>query len=416
VPNALRTMFRLAIVVTALSAPPHAFAGNADLVHAVAPTRTGVMRTVNSTADSNDGNCDVANCTLREAVIAAQGGDVIDFSSLFNTPQTISLLTELPLIQGSITIQGAGAHLLTVRRDPAAMTNFRVFTTGGGSFVIVTINGMTITGGVVGAGESGGGINAFTQLVLNQVHVTGNTAGVGGGVQVAFANGEFTNCTFSNNTSSNADASGGGIFFLANTGNILSVVNSTISGNHAGTAAGISHFSVGAGTTLEIVNSTIVNNTAGAAAGGIRTFTQDNGSATTTLRNTIVAGNSPTNLTTATLNGAPTAVQTLGFNLSNDYNAVFVLQASDITANALLGPLQDNLGRTPTHAPLFGSPALDGGNSSGSSTDQRGFLRPRDLPGIPNASGGDGGDIGAFEAQTAPAFDALLLDGFEGPA
>jgi CSLREA domain-containing protein len=87
--------------------------------------------TVNATADTSDGNCNVANCTLREAVTAAQSGDVIQFSSLFNAPQTISLQTALPLIENSITIQGTGAHLLTVRRDPAAATNFRVFRTGG---------------------------------------------------------------------------------------------------------------------------------------------------------------------------------------------------------------------------------------------------------------------------------------------
>ncbi len=393
--KALRTALSVAILGTALNA-------QADIY------------TVNATADSNDGNCNVANCTLREAVTAAQTSDVINFSSLFNTPQTISLQTALPNIQSSITIQGTGAHLLTVRRDPAAAMNFRVFTMGGGPFVSVTVSGMTISGGMVGTGESGGGINALIQLMLNDVHVTGNTAGVGGGVQVGFANSQFTNCTFSNNTSSNPDASGGGIFFLGGGGNIMRVVNSTISGNNAGSAAGISHFSVAVGTTLEIVNSTIVNNTA-VNAGGIRTFTQNGGTANTTLHNSIVAGNTPTNLATATLDGGPATFQTLGFNLSNDYNGVFVVLASDVTANALLGPLRDNLGRTPTHAPLFGSPALDGGSSSGSSTDQRGLLRPVDLSGITNAAGGNGSDIGAFEAQTAPAFDALLLDGFEGP-
>jgi len=42
--------------------------------------------TVNSTADSSDGSCDAANCTLREAITAALDGDQILFSSLFNTP------------------------------------------------------------------------------------------------------------------------------------------------------------------------------------------------------------------------------------------------------------------------------------------------------------------------------------------
>ncbi len=48
-----------------------------------------------------------------------------------------------------------------------------------------------------------------------------------------------------------------------------------------------------------------------------------------------------------------------------------------------------------------GSPAIDAGNSFGLSTDQRGDPRPVDFSGIPNAAGGDGADIGAFEVQQA---------------
>ena len=44
------------------------------------------------------------------------------------------------------------------------------------------------------------------------------------------------------------------------------------------------------------------------------------------------------------------------------------------------------------------SPAIDQGNAFGAATDQRGLLRTRDFPAIPNASGGDGSDIGAFES------------------
>jgi len=64
-----------------------------------------------------------------------------------------------------------------------------------------------------------------------------------------------------------------------------------------------------------------------------------------------------------------------------------------------LGPLQDNGGPTQTHALLPSSPAIDKGSSFGSTTDQRGLPRPYDNPRIPNAEGGDGSDIGAFEKQ-----------------
>ena len=56
-------------------------------------------------------------------------------------------------------------------------------------------------------------------------------------------------------------------------------------------------------------------------------------------------------------------------------------------------------GPTPTHALRFDSPALDAGHSGGLTTDQRGLPRPIDDPNTPNAAGGDGSDIGAYEAD-----------------
>src|SRR5207249_3760707 len=70
-----------------------------------------------------------------------------------------------------------------------------------------------------------------------------------------------------------------------------------------------------------------------------------------------------------------------------------------ININPLLGPLQDNGGPVFTHALLDGSPAIDKGkNLSGDTTDARGFPRTFDDPAIANAAGGDGTDIGAYEA------------------
>ena len=50
------------------------------------------------------------------------------------------------------------------------------------------------------------------------------------------------------------------------------------------------------------------------------------------------------------------------------------------------------------------SPAIDKGASFGLTSDQRGVLRPIDFPSIPNAAGGNGSDIGAFELQPSNAF------------
>jgi hypothetical protein len=66
----------------------------------------------------------------------------------------------------------------------------------------------------------------------------------------------------------------------------------------------------------------------------------------------------------------------------------------------LLGPLQLNGGPTPTLALLPGSPAIDQGKCFGVRIDQRGRARPYKNPRIPNAPGGDGSDIGAYERQS----------------
>jgi CSLREA domain-containing protein len=349
--------------------------------------------TVNTDADRPAGICNEVDCTLREAITAAQDGDLINFSTLFNTPQTINLLTALPDITRSITIQGTGANLLTVRRDFNAATEFRIFTIPFGITNGVAISGMTITGGNA-ADDLGGGIFSLSHLALKNVHVYGNIADAGGGVALAFVGGVFTNSAFSGNVSANSANSGGAINFAGFNGAALRVHASTVSGNRsAGSGGGISNISPGQEreSRLEITDSTIADN----AGGGILSFTQNAGSsATTTLRNTIVANNSPTNLATGTFGGGPATFQTLGFNLSNNYNGVLTPLPTDITnADPRLAPLALYGGQTPTHALLHGSPALNVGDASGQATDQRGQGRPGNGSN-PNA------DIGAFEAQT----------------
>jgi len=68
--------------------------------------------------------------------------------------------------------------------------------------------------------------------------------------------------------------------------------------------------------------------------------------------------------------------------------------------NPLLEPLQNNGGPTPTEALLWHSPAIDQGKSLGLVMDQRGHHRIHNYPSLPNAPGGDGTDIGAFELDT----------------
>jgi len=95
-----------------------------------------------------------------------------------------------------------------------------------------------------------------------------------------------------------------------------------------------------------------------------------------------------------------------GYNLSSDDGGGYLTATGDqVNTDSMLGPLQDNGGPTFTHALLPGSSAVDAGKrdtvpSLASDADQRGFQRLVDDPNIPNATGGDGSDIGAFEVQT----------------
>ncbi len=77
----------------------------------------------------------------------------------------------------------------------------------------------------------------------------------------------------------------------------------------------------------------------------------------------------------------------------------------------MLAALANNGGPTPTHALTAGSVAIDNGNSGGLATDQRGFLRINDLPGIPNAPTGDGADIGAFEFESSANTAGFTVSG-----
>ncbi|HYX19586.1 MAG TPA: CSLREA domain-containing protein, partial [Thermoanaerobaculia bacterium] len=66
----------------------------------------GATFTVNSNADTDDGVCNAANCTLREAIEAANatpGPDDIHFA-IGSGAKTIALLSPLPTITDPVTL------------------------------------------------------------------------------------------------------------------------------------------------------------------------------------------------------------------------------------------------------------------------------------------------------------------------
>jgi len=396
----------------------------------------GATFTVTKTVDTN-GTCNSGvDCSLREAINAANdeanhpGADIIVFA--VGVSGTINLSSALPTISTDITLQGPGPNLLAVNRAAGA---FSIFTISNGSSPgpTVSISGIAITNGhAAGAGAlgSGGGVLALGRLTISNCTLSGNTADIDGGAIATGTNAMLTvsDCTFSNNT---AGGHGGGIITIENaivssstfSGNkvtsasgqggaifidgTLSVVNCTLNGNSAATGGGIYSESVNNNvvTTVTVSSSTLSGNS-GTNGGGIYNTGSSGGNSFVNVDNTILQkGASGANLVNT---GLGTSVTSQGYNLSDDDGGGFLTAAGDQkNTNPQLGPLQNNGGPTFTMALLTGSPAQDKGKNSGVMTDQRGLRRPIDIASIPNANGGDGSDIGAVEMdtlQTGPTF------------
>ncbi|HEX3122996.1 MAG TPA: choice-of-anchor Q domain-containing protein [Rhodanobacteraceae bacterium] len=171
--------------------------------------------------------------------------------------------------------------------------------------------------------------------------------------------------------------------------------NCTIASNVASAGAGaITNVnSGGAASTVTLTNCTIVDNT-GPSAGGITTD-GSGGTATTNLKNTIVSGNSPSNLAGI---GVSAHVVSQGNNLAGDDGGGFLIGAGDVVnTDPQLSPIGRYGGKMQTLLPRLTSPAVNAGNNTGApATDQRGVPRPI----------GGTVDIGAVELNPLLVTDA----------
>ena len=391
--------------------------------------QTGPVFTVNSNEDMDDGVPGIAHCSLREAINAANANsDSNSITFATSMPGLMSgvtgtiLLTngQLQVLQ-DLSLTGPGASNLIISGNHAS----RVFEIGSLPLVncpSVTLSGLAVADGKAN-GDYGGGIFNLGKLSLSDCVLKGNTADQSGGAiyHTSYRGGTLTivnsvlhnnaaasgvggaicnsgwaavvgSCIFSNNASN-----GGGIWGVFG-GSSTCLTNTTISGNVATDSAGAIGMAID--STVFVDSCTICSNSAGRIAGGIQ-FGGDYDDVFA-VRNSIVAGNM-----------APSAAagpDVYGMIISGDFNLiqnpnsewgsiVGVTTHNIYNQDPKLGPLADLAGPTPTHALRYDSPALDAGNSGGLTTDQRGLPRPIDGLDIPNAEGGDGSDIGAFEAD-----------------
>lgn len=400
---------------------------------------------VTKTADSNDGACD-ADCSLREAVGASNTTPGAVLIPAGNYALTLSGSGENNNATGDIDVRqgmglyGAGSASTALdgnhsdrvlHIDPSDIAAYTVALAD-----LAIVNGNTAADG---GGIASSGTNVLTAdfAHLGRVRIANNrsTANRGGGG--AFnADVWFDECLIENNQASSV---GGGLSFSGSTATEVRarVQRSTVSNNLStdSVTGGGGVFSSTLSTLID--SSTVSGNRANAGGGGVLV-----NNANFAIADSTVAGNNADNdgngsgqggglryqgsiLLLATSNailtantqgtapgtpsdcsvsGVPT-VQTSYTMVTAPGNCTFSGTGDTTVANVALGPLGDNGGRTPTHAPVEGSPAIDSGPATCLPEDQRGVKRPQD---------GDGNgtqicDRGAVEVIT----DVLFRNGFE---
>jgi hypothetical protein len=348
---------------------------------------------VGSAADTTGAtDCDIpanTDCTLRDAIYAANdntGLDSIHFSSTISgTP--IVLGSELPAIDDAVYIFGNGPDQTVISGDDSnRIFDLEMYDDGD----VVGMSSLTLTDGY--ADGAGGAIyNHNAELHVVDSSLTGNTAtGSGGAIYDKDAepgDGEDSTVLYSTIANNHAADDGGGIYGWESVGTIGT---STFSGNSAGGVGG----AISAYDGSFVYSSTITGN--GADTGGGVAARNPYGY----LYNSIVANN------LAGEDPDTSGVFYAAFDLVRNPDGATLYPGNYYPGPNLtgvdpqLGALTNNGGDLPTRKPAASSPVVDQGLSMESS-DERGIDRPIDIPSVPNAVGGDGGDIGSVELTLA---------------
>ncbi len=415
--------------------------GLAGLIFSITPARAFTIYTVTRTDDPIPDSCLPADCSLREAVRAANTAAGTDLIVL---PASTYTLTQLRAkidpnaangdldITSDLIIQGAGAAS-TIINGNGSVTNDRIFEIYPG--VTAQISGVSIYRGYPLEFVGGGGILNAGSLILTLSRVISNTVNYdGGGIANMGTLVISRSLVMSNTATPPASGFGGGLY---NEGQ-LTLVESTVSGNENRIGGGLDN---GPQATATLINSTISGNRATENGGGISNrgtallnlfnvtlaanrveVVADNPAwnggglkiglnSTVNARNTLIADNQKIDMVFNPINDDCKGILTsAGYNLIRTTDGCII--TGDTTGNLTgqlpqLGPLADNGGPTLTHAPNPNSPVLDAGNPAGCTdradndltTDQRGYPRPVD-----GGSGQSRCDIGAVEfGVVAPA-------------
>ncbi len=249
--------------------------------------------TVTKVPDTNDGICDT-DCSLREAVSAAAFGDTILFSSLFDSPQTITLTLGHINITKDLTIIGTDSDLITISGNNAG----RIFDIFGGA--TVNLSRMKFRDGNVGPTYEeayGGAVRvrnstanlANMELLNNRAFFTNpfTSGGYGSAVYGLNSTLSLTNVNIHHNT---------GIWgtIWAESGSVLRIIDSSITDNGGGVVS----------STLDMLNTLVARNVNGGVGGHHVTVRNSyilnnfgrgiaggDGASTRTIEDSVISGN-----------------------------------------------------------------------------------------------------------------------------
>jgi hypothetical protein len=370
-----------------------AFSAVAVLCFCAVVSAEGGTITVTNTTDHSAGS-------LRQAINNANpaGGDIIAFDIPTSDPGydsatgvfTINLVSGQTTsgqltIDKSLTINGPGANVLTLRRSVDDF--FPVLFVSSGNVVISKV---TMRNGNAG---DGGNIHNAANLTVRDCTIADGTSNVGGGINNAGGVLNLINDTVTGNMATTA----GGIY---NSGK-LTMTNCTVANNHGDDGGGIHQAAGSATITSTTISGNQVSNGDGSGifqAGG-----------TATVRSSIVVGNTGGGGNEVTGDFVSQGHNVIGTGPGPGGNACCFTQDSDqidvVLADAKLGSLQNNGGGTATMALLAGSVAIDAGDDTvlnaplNLKNDQRGF--PRKL--------GPHVDAGAVEADPPQSSSTLVV-------
>jgi CSLREA domain-containing protein len=344
---------------------------------------------VNSLADPGTGDCDVSECTLREALAVAQETlelTTINFADGLNGVITLTSMIEINAF--NVVVNGPGPEVISVSGNDA----YRVFRLDGDN---ITLRGLTIRNAYLASG-SGGGIWVLGEgsLLENLRIINGFGEPGTSGLGITIGQGTVRNVEISDNNGNTSV----GMSINPAPGKSVLVENVTISGNTATNQTNAIRVLTNEGSTVTFRYLTVAGNT-GAQGGTLLSGAEDS----IFVEASIFADHSGTR---EDLNASPTAV-VINNTVVESVEQSLVGENNVIADPGLLPLAFVDGSNLRVHAFPEGSAAFNHVESStgdpqcgtGVATDQVGNPRPR----------GPKCDAGAHEL----ALETIFEDGFE---